>query len=157
MNQQNSLRIGRSRFCLASKFRRGHSCRCVRVSGRDCLRMVSTLQKSSFSRITLTLMALTIIAVTMPAAHAQTFSVLYDFGTKGTDPRNPSFSGIVAQGRDGNLYSTAPVGGSTGNGAMFMITPGGTLTVPYSFDATGAQPYSGLTLGTDGNFYGTTY
>jgi uncharacterized repeat protein (TIGR03803 family) len=119
--------------------------------------MVSTLQKSSFSRITLTLMALTIIAVTMPAAHAQTFSVLYDFGTKGTDPRNPSFSGIVAQGRDGNLYSTAPVGGSTGNGAMFMITPGGTLTVPYSFDATGAQPYSGLTLGTDGNFYGTTY
>jgi uncharacterized repeat protein (TIGR03803 family) len=40
---------------------------------------------------------------------------------------------------------------------MFMITPGGTLTVPYSFDATDAQPYSGLTLGTDGNFYGTTY
>jgi uncharacterized repeat protein (TIGR03803 family) len=103
------------------------------------------------------LLVLAIIAVAIPAAHAQTYSVLYDFGTKSSDPRNPSFSGIVAQGRDGNLYSTAPVGGTTGNGAMFLITPGGTLTVPYSFDATGAQPYSGLTLGTDGNFYGTTY
>lgn len=34
---------------------------------------------------------------------------------------------------------------------------GGTLTVPYSFDYTdGASPTSGLTLSTDGYFYGTT-
>ncbi len=103
------------------------------------------------------LLMLAIIAVAIPAAYAQTYSVLYDFGTKSDDPISPSFSGIIAQGRDGNLYSTSPLGGATGNGAMFKITPGGTLTEPYSFDATGAQPYSGLTLGTDGNFYGTTY
>ena len=41
---------------------------------------------------------------------------------------------------------------------MFKITPAGTLTVLYNFDGThGSYPYTGLTLGTDGNFYGTTF
>jgi uncharacterized repeat protein (TIGR03803 family) len=39
---------------------------------------------------------------------------------------------------------------------MFKITPGGTLTVQYSFDSTTRMPESGLTLSTDGDFYGTT-
>jgi len=90
-------------------------------------------------------------------AQGQTFSVLYDLGTNTGDPYSPNYSGIVAQGRDGRMFSTA-LGGSTGAGAMFKITPGGTL-VPYSFDSTNSGPYlpySGLTLGADGNFYGTT-
>jgi uncharacterized repeat protein (TIGR03803 family) len=39
-----------------------------------------------------------------------------------------------------------------------MITPSGSLTVLYSFSpgASGVYPYSGLVLGTDGNFYGAT-
>jgi uncharacterized repeat protein (TIGR03803 family) len=91
------------------------------------------------------------------AAHAQNFSVLYNFGSKSGDPANPSFSGIVAQGRDGNLYTTAPQGGSMGDGAVFKITSSGTLKVLYSFDGThGSAPEGGLTLATDGNFYGTT-
>ena len=104
-------------------------------------------------RFTLTLLVLAIAALSA-VAHAQTFSVLYNFGTQSDDPTNPQYSGIVAQGRDGNLYSAAP-GGTDGVGAMFKITPGGTLTVPYTFDLT-VEPYGGLTLGTDGNFYGTT-
>ena len=44
------------------------------------------------------------------------------------------------------------------NGTVYKITPAGALTVLYNFDVThGALPYGGLTLGTDGNFYGTTY
>jgi uncharacterized repeat protein (TIGR03803 family) len=100
-----------------------------------------------------TLLVLAIVAISA-FAHAQTFSVLYNFGTQSNDPTNPQYSGIVAQGRDGNLYSAAP-GGTDGVGAMFKITPAGALTVPYTFDLT-VEPYGGLTLGIDGNFYGTT-
>jgi uncharacterized repeat protein (TIGR03803 family) len=39
---------------------------------------------------------------------------------------------------------------------MFKITPGGTLTVQYSFDSTSGMLESGLTLSTNGDFYGTT-
>ena len=86
---------------------------------------------------------------------AQTYSDLYDFATASGDPLYPQNSGIVAQGRDGNLYSTTASGG-TGYGTVFKITPGGQLTVLYNFDSThGASPFGGLTLGTDGNFYGT--
>lgn len=43
-------------------------------------------------------------------------------------------------------------------GTVFKITPAGTLTVIYSLDGTfGSEPYGGLTLGTDGNFYGTAF
>jgi len=89
-------------------------------------------------------------------AHAQTFSVLYNFGANAGDPTNPSFSGIIAQGRDGNLYSTAPAGGANSYGAMFKITPGGKQSVSHSFGV-GSTTYSGLTLGTDGNYYGASY
>ena len=108
-----------------------------------------------YGRIALTLLGLA-ISVATTVAHAQTFSVLYNFETNTGDPANPSYEGIVAQGPDGNLYSTAIAGGTNNYGAMFKITPGGTLTVPYSFDSAHGTPLSGLTLGTDGNFYGTT-
>ena len=98
------------------------------------------------------------IAAPTTIAQAQTFSVLYNFGTKSGDPWGPQNAGIVAQGRDGNLYTTALHGGTSGFGTVFKITPGGSLTMLYSFDgAQGETPYGGLTLGTDGNFYGTTY
>jgi hypothetical protein len=50
-------------------------------------------------------------------------------------------------------------GGGTGeaNGTVYKMTPSGTLTTLYSFDATdGNQPYAGVIQATDGNFYGTT-
>jgi uncharacterized repeat protein (TIGR03803 family) len=91
------------------------------------------------------------------AAHSQTYKVAYEFGSHSGDPLSPAY-GLVAQGRDGNLYSTSPLGGTSNNGTVFKITPAGTLTVIYNFDVTnGALPYGGLTLGTDGNFYGTAY
>lgn len=100
--------------------------------------------------------ALVIAATTMAAA--QTYTDLYNFGTNPGDPASPRYLGIIAQGRDGNLYSTAPYGGANNDGAVFKITPAGTLTVLHSFDGPdGATPWGGLTPGGDGNFYGTTY
>jgi uncharacterized repeat protein (TIGR03803 family) len=59
---------------------------------------------------------------------------------------------------DGNFYSTTAWGAN--GGTIFKITPKGQLTTVYSFciqmGCGGAAPPTGLVLGTDGNFYGTT-
>ncbi len=102
-------------------------------------------------------MSLLVIAALTTAAPAQTLTVLHNFGTQSGDPLDPVL-GYWAQGRDGNLYSTAPTGGAHGDGAVFSFSVStGLVTVLHSFAGTdGSAPYSGLTLGTDGNFYGTT-
>ena len=100
-----------------------------------------------------------LLVIAASVVQAQTFSVLYNFGSNTGDPSRPAYSGIVAQGRDGNLYSTAPAGG-TCCGAVFQITPAGKLKNIHNFNGSnddGAFPQGGVTLGTDGNFYGTTY
>jgi uncharacterized repeat protein (TIGR03803 family) len=105
---------------------------------------------------------LLVIGVQATPSSAQIYSAatLYDFGRKSQDPDTPTL-GVIAQGRDGNLYSTTSKGGAHNVGAVFKITPAGKLTTLYSFCSTdncadGAYPYGGLTLGTDGSFYGTT-
>jgi len=100
-------------------------------------------------------------AASATVLHAQTYKVLYNFGNVKCDPLDPSISGIIAQGRDGNLYSTTGTFGSGCNsgGAAFKITPKGKLTLLHSFGSqTGDQggPVSGVTLGTDGDFWGTS-
>jgi len=71
------------------------------------------------------------------------------------------FAGVI-QATDGNLYGTTESGGDFSEGTVFKITPTGTLSVLYSFCAQpkctdGARPYVGVTQGSDGNLYGTTY
>lgn len=100
---------------------------------------------------------LTLIFAAAPTSAFGQFRVLSNFGSASGDPRNPTYSGTIAQGRDGNLYTTTPSGGSNGDGAVFQITPDGTFAVLYSFKgADGSLPAGGLTLGMDGNLYGTT-
>jgi uncharacterized repeat protein (TIGR03803 family) len=72
-------------------------------------------------------------------------------------------AGLV-QGADGNFYGTTfgSFNGTSGAGTVFKITPTGALTTLYSFCSVakctdGANPAAGLTLATDGNFYGTTF
>jgi len=102
-----------------------------------------------------------LFALSALAAHAQTYTVLDNLGVTNTDPLSPAWMGTFAQGRDGNLYSTTQAGGEFTNGhqygTVFRLTPSGDMAVLHSFDNTnGGIPYSGLTLATDGNFYGTT-
>jgi len=99
-----------------------------------------------------------VLAVVCAALGAQA-QIFYQFGDGGTgDAAYPDAQGTIVQGRDGNLYGTTRQGGAFGGGAMFKITPQGKLTVIFSFNGFdgGEFPYGGLTLGTDGNFYGTT-
>jgi uncharacterized repeat protein (TIGR03803 family) len=111
-------------------------------------------------RIAATVLLLILLSTVTTGVSGQTFSVLYNFGSHTGDPLSPEFSGIIAEGRDGNLYTTTPLGGSSHNcscGTVFQITPTGKLTVLYSFDGPhGAIATGGLTLAKDGNFWGTT-
>lgn len=50
-----------------------------------------------------------------------------------------------------------PRGGASGYGTVCKITNSGTLTAIYNFSGPdGVYPSEGLTLGSDGNFYGAT-
>jgi uncharacterized repeat protein (TIGR03803 family) len=110
----------------------------------------------------LAITTLVLLLWTAGAVYAQTVSPLYNFGSQSGDPANPYWPGLFAQGRNGNLYSTSTYGGAHNYGAVFRLTPTGTMNVLYSFTGNNNQggdggfPYGGLTLGTDGSLYGTT-
>ncbi len=103
-------------------------------------------------RFALAFFAVFLFAVT--ASQAQSFSLLYDFGLVTGDPEQPYVSGVVAQGRNGNMYTTSAIGGSFGEGTAFEVTSAGMITVLHNFSNDGAYTTTGLTLGTDGNLYG---
>jgi uncharacterized repeat protein (TIGR03803 family) len=97
-------------------------------------------------------------------ALAQTIQPIYSF------PESPAtpFAGLL-QGPDGNFYGTTWEGGSNGVGAVIKVAPNGAWTTLHSFspltrsrgtfftNSEGAQPWSALALGPDGNLYGTTW
>lgn len=92
-----------------------------------------------------------------PSVTAQRYKVLHNFGTDGSGPNDPRFSGIIAQSRAGNLFSTAPDTWTGGQGTAFRISRGGAVTVLHSFNgADGNESIGGLTLGTGGHYWGTT-
>ena len=98
------------------------------------------------------------MAGTINIARAQTVTQLYQFGSVSGDAVTPAYPAVITQGRDGNLYSTSAKGGANANGAAYKFSPSGTENVIHSFlaDQTeGTDCLSGLTLGRDGNFYGT--
>jgi uncharacterized repeat protein (TIGR03803 family) len=79
------------------------------------------------------------------------------FGIYCADGQFPS--GALVQGADGNFYGTTQSGGvNLGNGTVFKIIPGGTLTTLHTFygGADGSSPRARLIQATDGSLYGTT-
>ncbi len=75
------------------------------------------------------------------------------------DDRFANPSSTLIQGVDGNYYGTSPgKGGSLTPGSVYEVTSAGQLKRLHAFSRTkdGANPISGLIMGTDGAFYGTT-
>jgi uncharacterized repeat protein (TIGR03803 family) len=63
----------------------------------------------------------------------------------------------VIQGTDGNFYGVTYNGGDNNKGAIFGMTPSGSVTLLHSFAVTnGANPQGGLIQAPNGSFYGTT-
>jgi uncharacterized repeat protein (TIGR03803 family) len=92
-----------------------------------------------------------LLIVLAVAAHAQVVRDVYDFSDTGSS-QNPAYV-TPAQGRDGELYGTTY--GLT-YGSVFKITAAGSGGDLYEFNSSqGANPIGGLTLSTDGSFYGT--
>lgn len=95
-----------------------------------------------------------------------TFTTVYNFCSQAScaDGANPQGSLLLAP--NGNFYGTTGGGGANcvgagGCGTVFEITPSGQLTTLYSFCSQahctdGDDPSVGLTLGPNGNLYGST-
>ena len=68
-------------------------------------------------------------------------------------------SAALVRGTDGSFYGTTERGGASDAGAVFKMSPSGTVTLLYSFTggADGSTPRAALIQGNDGLFYGTTY
>jgi len=91
---------------------------------------------------------------------ASTTTILHDFGSTTNDGIEGNSQMI--QGTDGSFYGTTEGGGTANKGTVFKITAGGTMTILHNFgdgsvSNDGYYPWAGVILGTDGNFYGTTY
>ena len=84
--------------------------------------------------------------------------ILYSFNffndsTTGTSPN----AGVI-QGADGNFYGVTYSGGTSGEGTIFKMTPAGKVTFMHNFNIgtdNAGYPVWPLTLGSDGNLYGS--
>jgi uncharacterized repeat protein (TIGR03803 family) len=89
------------------------------------------------------------------------FKVLYAFAPINANGQSV-YPGPLTEGDDGNLYGVVQGVGQGANplGFVFKMTSGGALTILHAFQGQtandGAFPNGPLTLGADGNFYGTT-
>jgi uncharacterized repeat protein (TIGR03803 family) len=120
-----------------------------------------SIRQSSFStaRLTCLYSILAIIVALSPAAHAQTLTVLHTFNGA-PDGREP-IAGVTRDAA-GNVYGTTYYGGTYDLGLVYKLAHKGSgwvLSPLYSFQrgqgAGGYAPVGGLTIGSDGNLYGT--
>ncbi|HKF02451.1 MAG TPA: choice-of-anchor tandem repeat GloVer-containing protein [Candidatus Sulfotelmatobacter sp.] len=114
----------------------------------------------SFNR-SLALSVLALAGFFAVSASAQTYTKLYTWPEDTRNDTGIGLAGLMTQGRDGNVYGTVGDDNSNAAGSAFKMTTSGAFSRIYSFCslakcADGSQPWGGLSLGKDGNFYGTT-
>jgi uncharacterized repeat protein (TIGR03803 family) len=114
------------------------------------------------SIFTLSIFALALMFAALVST-AQTYTPLYTYPETDVGDIGINWPVLFAQGTDGELYSTIRTNGTYNAGTVYKITTAGAYAPVYDFCAeggncllTGGYPYGGVTLGTDGNFYGTT-
>src|ERR1039457_1437057 len=134
----------------------------VRQRSTTMKRTVNVLSKLNWgTRACAVLVLCATTAFALPAQIA-TLTTIHRFCSQSGCPDGASpFAGLV-QATNGDLYGTTRDAGANDDGAIFKITPGGTLTTLYSFCAQtnctdGAPPYAGLVQAANGDLYGTTY
>src|SRR5258708_16463482 len=96
--------------------------------------------------------AVSVLAPFANAACGQTVTPFYNFTNQNGSayPQNVA----LAQGRDGELYGTT-LGSGTTYGSIFKVSTSRGFTELLSFNFTnGCCPGQGMTLASDGNFYG---
>jgi len=83
--------------------------------------------------------------------------VLHTFTGSASDEGNPH-AGVILDA-DGNLYGDSEEGGAHGQGTVYELSQGGTITLLHSFagrPTDGSAPFGGLLRDQSGNLYGTT-
>jgi uncharacterized repeat protein (TIGR03803 family) len=97
------------------------------------------------------------------AANAQTYKMLYTYPNTDVNDSGITWPSVLSQGQDGDLYSTIQTNGTTTYGTVYKMTTRGAYSAIYTFcteaapcTLTGGYPTGGVTLGFDGNLWGTT-
>jgi uncharacterized repeat protein (TIGR03803 family) len=87
-----------------------------------------------------------------------TFSIRYTFGEwGGGGPNGAGPVGSLLKDKAGNFYGATCCDGSRGNGTVFKLTPGGAISVLYSFNVFSDKvfgPLGSLVEDPSGNLYG---
>jgi len=103
-----------------------------------------------------------ITAIPSPAQDSE-FHSLFSFEGACSSGANPGYGNLV-QGKDGKLYGTTEVCSGAGGTVFKFATTAKKPTTLYVFcteggtcPKTGNKPYAGLTLASNGMFYGTTF
>src|SRR5580658_9414887 len=119
--------------------------------------VATTLPDGLFSLSKTACIIFALCAATSIVSPAQTFKSLFSFPSSGSKGGNPGYYNLV-QGTDGNLYGTTEVSRGT-DGTVFKITTAGKIKTLHFFCIQepcldGSKPYAGLTLASNGKFYG---
>jgi uncharacterized repeat protein (TIGR03803 family) len=84
-------------------------------------------------------------------------TVLHNFSA--SMPMGAQPIGALIRDTQGNLYGATESGGRHGNGAIYRVSPAGTIAALHSFTggADGSEPFAGVISDSSGNLYGATF